>query len=103
MFESFRDRALQEGMKLMQDPRVQKLMQDPRAGRLLMEALQLPGRVESAFAAQGRKLARRFKLATREEVDALKGTIRHLERTIRDLKAEQYDDHGEHGDHGEEE
>lgn len=92
MFESLRDRALREGLKLLRDPRVQKLMQDPRAGRLVMEALQLPGRVEGAFAEQGRKIARRFKLATRDEVDALKGTIRGLERTIRDLQEQQHPD-----------
>lgn len=92
MFDKLRDRALQEGLKLMQDPRVQKLMQDPRAGKLLFQAMQLPGQIEGAFAEQGRKIARRFKLATREEVEALKGTIRHLERTIHDLQSDKSDE-----------
>ena len=81
-----REQAMHQSMKLMQDPRFMKLMSHPRAQKLMMVAFQIPGRIESVFAAQGKAIAKRFKLATREEVDNLKSTIRDLERTLRDLK-----------------
>ena len=74
--------AMQQGMKLMSDPRFMKVMSHPQAQKLMMVAFQLPGRVEGAFAQQGKRFARRFKLATREEVERLNATIRDLEREL---------------------
>ena len=82
-------RAMQEGMKLMSDPRFMKLMSHPQAQKLMMLAFQLPGRVEGAFADQGRRFARRFKLATREEVEHMNATIRDLERQLSAVQARQ--------------
>ena len=81
-FAKLRNRALQEGMKLMGDPRFMKLMSTPQAQKVMMLAFQLPGMVEGALAAQGKKFARRFKLATREDVERMSTTIRDLEREL---------------------
>jgi hypothetical protein len=84
-----RDRAMQQGMKLMSDPRFMKLMSSPQAQKMMMLAFRLPGKIEGAFAAQGERFARRFKLATREEVERLNATIRDLERSLSELEAKQ--------------
>ena len=81
-----RERAMREGMKLMQEPLVLRLLRDPRAQRLIVDAVQLPGRIEGVIAAQGKALARRFRLATRDVVEQLKSVIRDLERNLRELQ-----------------
>ena len=80
-------RAMNEGMKLMSDPRFMKLMSHPQAQKLMMLAFQLPGTVEKVFARQGKRFARRFKLATREEVERLQSTIRDLERALHEMES----------------
>jgi hypothetical protein len=80
-------RAMQQGMKLMSDPRFMKLMSHPQAQKVMMLAFQLPGKVEGAFAQQGKRFARRFKLATREEVERLHATIRELERQLQAMQS----------------
>lgn len=82
-----RQQAMNEGMKLMGDPRVMKLMSSPQAQKVMMIAFQLPGRIEGAFARQGKRFAKRFKLATREELDGLKSTIRDLERKLKTVES----------------
>ena len=86
---NLRNRALQEAMKLMGDPRFMRLMNTPQAQRVMMLAFQLPGLVEGALAAQGKKFARRFKLATREDVERMSATIRDLERELTRLQQAQ--------------
>ena len=99
--DKLRDRAVQKGMKLMSDPRFMKLMSSPQAQKMMMLAFQLPGKIEGAFAAQGKKLARRFKLATREEVERLNSTIRDLERTLHDVQSQvSANGHGHGHGHG---
>ena len=83
-----RHKAMQEGMKLMGDPRFQKLMMNPRAQKLMMLAFQLPSRIEGAFEKHGKAFAKRFKLATRSEVESLKATIRDLERKVAEQEHE---------------
>ena len=89
MIAKLGQRAMQEGMKLMSDPRFMKLMSHPQAQKLMMLAFQLPGKVDGAFADQGRKFARRFKLATRDEVERLNSTIRDLERQLSAVQSRQ--------------
>ncbi len=86
-FDKLRDRALQQGMRLISDPRFMKVMSHPQAQKMMMMAFQLPGKIEGAFAAQGRSLARRFKLATRDEVERLNSTIRDLERSLSEVQS----------------
>lgn len=80
--DKIRQKAMQEGMKLMSDPRFAKIMSNPKAQKAMMLAFQLPTKIEGAFAKQGKAFARRFKLATREDVEKMRGTIRDLEQQL---------------------
>ena len=86
--DKLRDRAIQQGMKLMSDPRFMKLLGHPRAQKAMMLAFQLPGQIEGAMARQGKRFARRFKLATREEVERLNANIRDLEQSLHEVQSE---------------
>jgi hypothetical protein len=101
--DTFRQKAMQQGMKLMGDPRFQKLMMSPSAQKLMSLAFQLPGKIEDAFARRGKAFAKRFKLATREELETLKSTIRDLERKLAEQQQLAHDHergHDEHAHHG---
>ena len=89
MLDKFFDAAMQRGMKLMGDPRVMKFMSTPTGQKVMTVAFQLPGKIEGAFAEQGRAFAKRFKLATRSEVDQLKSTISDLEHELHSLQTAQ--------------
>jgi len=53
-----------------------------------MKGFQLRGQAQATVDAQVRSLARRFHLATREEVGELKQTIRTLEQALRQVQAD---------------
>ena len=80
---------MREGMKLMQDPRVSKLMQDPRVMKAMMKAFQLRGEVQQRFDVRAKRFARTFRLATRDDMEQLKSTIRALERQLTQLTKQQ--------------
>jgi hypothetical protein len=81
-----RETAMRQGMKLMGDPRVMKLMQDPRFQKLMMKAFQLRGEMQARRDKRAKHFARRMHLATREEVESLKRTIRELESNLERLR-----------------
>ncbi len=70
---------MKQGLKLMSDPRVAKMLQDPRVMSALMQAMAVPGKVQSFTAEQLEKLAKSMSLATEDEVNDLKRTVRRLE------------------------
>ncbi len=77
---------LKQAMKLMSDPRVAKMLQDPRVMGALMQAMAVPGKVQSFTAEQVEKLARSMSLATEDEVNDLKRTVRRLEDEVAKLE-----------------
>lgn len=79
---SFKKKMLQEGMKLMSDPRVMKLMQDERVMKAVMTAMSMPGRVQSFTQENAEKIAKAMALATEDEVKDLRRTVRRLEEDI---------------------
>ena len=82
-----RDNALREGMKLMSSPRMMKLMSTPQGQKVMMFAFQLPQKINDAFAAQGKAFAKRFRLATRDDLKELKSTLRTLESSLKKLES----------------
>jgi hypothetical protein len=80
--------ALRQGMKLLADPRVMKLMSDPRVMKWTMQAFSLRGDLQTAVDERWKGLARRFRLATEEEVTSLKRRIRDLESTVQSLRGQ---------------
>jgi Tfp pilus assembly protein FimV len=80
--------VMERGMKLMSDPRVMKLMSNPKVMNLVMKGFQLRGKAQASVDAQVKALAKSLKLATRDEVDSLKSTIRTLEKALKEVQAE---------------
>ena len=83
---SLKKNLMQQGMKLMTDPRVLKLMQDERVMKAVMQMMSMPGKVQSFTHEQVEKLAKAMSLATEDEVKDLKRTVRRLEEEVSKLE-----------------
>lgn len=77
---------MNQGLKLMSDPRVAKLMQDERVMKALMQMMSMPGKVQSFTDDQVARLAKAMSLATEDEVKDLKRQIRRLEEEVTRLE-----------------
>jgi len=80
---------LEQGMKLMSDPRVAKLMQDERVMKALMAAMSMPGKAQSFAREQAENIAKAMALATEGEVRDLQRTVRKLEQELARIRADQ--------------
>lgn len=76
----------QQGMKLMQDPRVAKLMQDERVMKTMMQAFQARAKAQESFDENVEKIAKRLGLVTKAEVRELKRSMRKLETELKKAK-----------------
>ena len=83
---SIKKTLVQQGMKLMTDPRVMKMMQDERVMKAVMQMMNVPGKVQSFGNEQIEKLAKAMSLATEDEVKDLKRQIRRLEEEVSRLE-----------------
>lgn len=81
-----KQKLMQEGMKLMSNPKVMKLMQDERVMKAVMGAMSLPAKVSTATEQVGEKVAKTLNMATAREVKDLKRTIRKLEEQVETMK-----------------
>jgi polyhydroxyalkanoate synthesis regulator phasin len=86
---SIKKTLLQQGMKLMSDPRVMKLMQDERVMKAVMAAMSMPGKAQTFARDQVENIAKAMALATEGEVKDLRRTVRRLEEEVSRLKADQ--------------
>lgn len=75
-----------QSLKLMTDPRVAKLMQDERFMKLMMAAMSAPAKVQSFAAEHKDSLSDTLGLATHEEVDDLRRSVRALEEQVAALQ-----------------
>ncbi len=85
---SIKKTLVQQGMKLMTDPRVMKIMQDERVMKAVMQMMSMPGKVQTFTSDQVEKLAKAMSLATEDEVNDLKRQIRRLEEEVERLERE---------------
>ncbi len=72
-----------QGMKLIQDPRVAKLMQDERVMKAMMQAFQARGKAQESFDQAVEQVAKRLGLVTKAEVRDLKRSMRKLETELK--------------------
>jgi cell division FtsZ-interacting protein ZapD len=79
---------MQQGMKLMSDPRVLKLMQDERVMKAMMAAMSVPGKAQSFARDQVEALAKAMALATEGEVKDLRRTVRKLEEEVARMRTD---------------
>jgi hypothetical protein len=77
---------MEQGMKLLGDPRVVKLMQNEQFMKAMMTAISMPGKIDGFTKEHAERFAKRMSLATANEVRDLRRTIRALEEEIADLK-----------------
>ena len=85
--KKIRENALREGMKMMGDPRVMKLMSNPRVMNAMMKAFQIRGAVQTAVDERIKRMAKTLKLATKEDLGALRSSLSTLERTIKKMES----------------
>jgi len=83
---SLKKSLMEQGMKLLGDPRVVKLMQNEQFMKAMMTAISMPGKIDCFTKEHAEKFAKRMSLATAEEVRDLKRTIRSLEDQIAEIK-----------------
>ena len=83
---SIKKTLVNQGMKLMTDPRVMKIMQDERVMKAVMQMMNVPGKVQSFTDDQVAKLAKAMSLATEDEVKDLKRQVRRLEEEVARLE-----------------
>jgi hypothetical protein len=86
---SIKKTLMQQGMRLMSDPRVMKLMQDERVMKALMAAMSVPGKAQTFARDQVELIAKAMALATEGEVKDLRRTVRKLEEEVSRLRSEQ--------------
>ncbi len=79
---SIKKTLLQQGMKLITDPRVMKVMQDERVMKAVMQMMSMPGKVQTFTNDQVERLAKAMSLATEDEVNDLKRQVRRLEEEV---------------------
>jgi cell division FtsZ-interacting protein ZapD len=79
---SLKKSLLEQGMKLISNPRVMKIVQDERVLKAMMQMMQVPGKVQSFTADQIERLAKTLNLATEDEVKDLQRTVRRLEEEL---------------------
>jgi hypothetical protein len=77
---------MNQGMKLMSDPRVMKVMQDERVVKALMAAMSVPGKAQTFAKQQAENVAKAMAFATEGEVKDLRRTVRKLEDEVARLK-----------------
>jgi hypothetical protein len=88
---SLKKTLVQQGMKLMSDPRVMKLMQDERVMKAVMAAMSMPGKAQTFARERVEGIAKAMALATEGEVKDLRRTVRRLEDDLARLKTEKSD------------
>ncbi len=76
----------EQGMKLMQDPRVTKLMQDERVMKTMMKGIQARSKAQQSFDETVQNVAKRLGLVTKAEVRELKRSMRKLETQLKKAK-----------------
>ncbi len=89
LMSTLKKTLLQQGMKLMSDPRVVKLMQDERVMKAVMAAMSMPGKAQSFAREQAENIAKAMALATEGEVRDLQRTVRKLEEELARIRADQ--------------
>ena len=83
---SLKKSIMERGLELMGDPRVQKIVSDERVMRTVMQAMSVPGKVSEFTSDQVEKIAKAMSLATEDEVNDLKRTVRRLEEEVARLE-----------------
>ena len=83
---SIKNKMMEQGMKLMADPRVAKLMTDPKVMKAVMAAMSVPGKVSTFTTEQAEKIAKAMALASEQEVSDLRRTVRRLEEELAELR-----------------
>ena len=83
---SLKKSLMEQGMKLLADPRVMKLMQNEQFMKAMMAVMQVSGKVNNFTTEQTERFAKSMRLATSQEVKDLKRTLKNLENEVARLR-----------------
>lgn len=87
MLDKIKATAMQQGMKLLTNPRVMKLMADPRFMNALLKGMQFKGKMQSDIEAKLRSIACALNLATKEDLASVQQSLQQVEARYADLEA----------------
>lgn len=87
MLDKIKATAMEQGMKLLTNPRVMKLMADPRFMNALLKGMQFKGKLQSDLEARLRSVACALNLATKDDVANIQQSLRQVEARFGDLEA----------------
>ena len=85
---TWKEALLNQGLRLLGDPRVAKVMQDERIMRAVMQTAGLPARLQTFTTEQVDRLLAALAVAKEQEVDDLRRTVRRLEEEVARLRRE---------------
>ena len=83
---SLKKSLMEQGMKLLGDPRVVKLMQNEQFMKAMMTVAQVPGKVNTFTTEQTERFAKMMRLATSQELKDLKRQVKNLEAEVSRLR-----------------
>ena len=83
---TLKDDIKQRGLKLLSDPRVFRLLQSEEFVGAMTALMQVPGKVGDFTAEQSERFARRFGLASEQEVEELRHRVARLEAELERLR-----------------
>jgi hypothetical protein len=83
--------AMDQLMKLMQNPKVMQVAMNPNVMGTVMKAMALRGKVSSAASTATQTVAKSLNLTSRDEVKELRRTVRRLEDLVNEMEAREAD------------
>lgn len=81
-------KVIDQGVKWMSDPRFVKVVSNPALMSAVMKGFELRGKAVSAFEEMVKSVVHSLDLASREELNELKETIRNLQAEIKNLQSQ---------------
>lgn len=79
---------MEQGTRVLQDPRFSRALQDDRVVKVITRALRLRGDLEDGFDARVERLAKTFHLATQKDIRDMKRSMRRHTRELARAKRE---------------
>ena len=88
MANDWKSKLMKNAMKAMQNPRVQKILSSEKTQKALAGAFKATYQVKSSLDETKEDVARRFNLATGDDLRSMKRELERLQRQVDRLKKE---------------
>jgi hypothetical protein len=81
------DEVKKKAFELLGDPRILQILQNEQVVKVLGALAQVPGMLHGITDEQAERIAKTFKLATADDMVALRRAVNRLERDLAELEA----------------